>query len=142
MELAGAHLLYSISLKRTGVYLTAAPLDGARLLRCAKSLPKREAVAHVCLQTEAALATLPLFTSLHIAGEFFPRPRFPGGPVWVISAVEATTAAALLLVVGQAGLFVPGSAPNQAFKPGRLRRKKGASVDIHARMQQSDGIGS
>jgi hypothetical protein len=90
---------------------------------------------------------LPLFTSLHIAGEFFPRPRsrrprFPGGPVWVISAVEATTAAALLLVVGQAGLFVPGSAPNQAFKPGRLRRKKGASVDIHARMQQSDGIGS
>jgi hypothetical protein len=28
VELAGAHLVYSISLKRTGVYLAAAPLDG------------------------------------------------------------------------------------------------------------------
>ena len=32
MELAGEHLLYSISLKRTGVYLAAAPLDGDGVL--------------------------------------------------------------------------------------------------------------
>ena len=32
VELAGEHLLYSISLKRTGVYLAAAPLDGDGVL--------------------------------------------------------------------------------------------------------------
>ena len=32
MELTGEHLLYSISLKRTGVYLAAAPLDGDGVL--------------------------------------------------------------------------------------------------------------
>ena len=33
LELAGEHLLYSISLKRTGVFLSAAPLDGAGVLK-------------------------------------------------------------------------------------------------------------
>jgi hypothetical protein len=32
VELAGEHLLYSIALKRTGVYLAAAPLDGDGVL--------------------------------------------------------------------------------------------------------------
>jgi hypothetical protein len=32
VELAGEHLLYSISLKRTGVYLAAAPLDNDGVL--------------------------------------------------------------------------------------------------------------
>ena len=32
LELAGEHLLYSVALKRTGVFLSAAPLDGAGAL--------------------------------------------------------------------------------------------------------------
>ena len=32
LELAGEHLLYSVALKRTGVFLSAAPLDGAGVL--------------------------------------------------------------------------------------------------------------